>query len=255
MFFDKIYYINLERRPDRNEHMKKQISKQDLQNITERIDAVDGNKLSESEIEKHVTKYGMKRLKDPKKHFGVDLTMGGVGCALSHKKAWKNIVQNKYDRTLILEDDVDIPDDFVAKYNKIVPHIPKDFDIIFIGYHPTSDEYLYRDKKHKLLRTKKVYGLYAYIVSSKGAKKLLNLFPIDIQIDSVIGDYIDDLNVFLVEPNEQIITSIQSEYNTKFGSNIQIEPFEAFMNHYFNWTNLLFFIVIILITIVIMSFQ
>ncbi|ARF11973.1 glycosyltransferase family 25 [Klosneuvirus KNV1] len=255
MSFDKIYYINLESRPDRNEHMIQLINKLNLQNITERIDAIDGTKLPQSEISTYITKYGQKRIKDPKKHFGVDLTLGGVGCALSHRKVWDNIVNNNYNTTLILEDDIKIPTDFIYNYNKISQYIPSDYDIVFLGYHPTTDEYLYRDKKHKLLRSKKVFGLYGYVVSLKGAQKLLNLFPIDIQIDSVIGDYIDDLNAFFVEPNNQLINSTPSEYNTEFGTNIQIEPFEAFLNHYFNWTNLLILLIIIILTMIVLSLK
>lgn len=252
MSFDKVYYINLESRPDRDEHMKQIINKLNLQSITERIDAIDGSKLPESDIVTYITKYGQKRIKDPKKRYGVDLTFGGVGCALSHRKTWENIINNNYNNTLILEDDVDIPIDFMNKYKQISQYIPPDYDIVFLGYHPTTDEYLYRDKKHKLLRTQKVFGLYGYVVSLNGAKKLLNLFPIDVQIDSVIGDHMDELNVFLVEPNAQLINSIQSEYNTEFGTNIQIEPFEALLNHYFNWTNLAFLLVLVLITIIIL---
>ena len=252
MLFDKVYYINLEGRPDRNDHMKHLINKFDMDIITERIDAIDGTKLSESEISQYVTPYGRKRIKDAKKRYGVDLTQGGVGCALSHRKVWDDIIKNNYNNALILEDDVDFTEDFIFKYNQIAQTFPKNYDIIFLGYHPTTDEYLYRDKNHKLLRTKKVFGLYGYLVSSSGAKKLLNLFPIDVQIDSVIGDHIDDLNIFLVEPNEQLVNSTQSEYNTKFGTNIQIEPFEAFLDHYLNLTNLMILIVIVIITVIVL---
>ena len=254
MLFDKVFYINLETRPDRNEHMIKLINKLNLQDITERINAVNGSKLSDPDISQYVTSYGMKRIKDKDKKYGVDLTMGAVGCALSHRGVWNNIIDNNYKNTLILEDDVDIPDDFVDKYNKLSRDIPQDYDIVFLGYHPTSDKYLYRDKQHKLLRTEKVFGLYGYVVSLNGARKLLEMFPIDVQIDSVIGDYMDKLNVYLVEPNEQLINSVQSEYNTKFGTNIQIEPFdesfESFIWHYFNLTNLFILLVIIFATMI-----
>lgn len=254
MLFDKIFYINLESRPDRNEHMIKLINKLNLHSITERVNAVDGSKLQDSEIEKYITRYGRQRIKDKNKRYGVDLTLGAIGCALSHRSVWNNIVDNNYNNTLILEDDVDIPDDFIEKYNKITPDIPHDYDIIFLGYHPTSDKYLYRDKQHKLLKTEKVFGLYGYIVSLNGARKLLEMFPIDVQIDSVIGDYMDKLNVYLVEPTEQLINSVQSEYNTKFGTNIQIESFdesfETFIWHYFNLTNLFILLVIIFATMI-----
>jgi GR25 family glycosyltransferase involved in LPS biosynthesis len=45
-FFSKIFYINLDRRPDRDENVKKQIKHLGLEDVTKRVSASDGSKLN-----------------------------------------------------------------------------------------------------------------------------------------------------------------------------------------------------------------
>jgi GR25 family glycosyltransferase involved in LPS biosynthesis len=64
------------------------------------LDAVDGAKLSEAEI---AAVYAPQGLFLP--HYPFEISKGEVGCFLSHRKAWKAIVDSGADAGLIFEDD------------------------------------------------------------------------------------------------------------------------------------------------------
>lgn len=66
------------------------------------VDAVDGQKLTQAEID---AVYGRK-LHRP--HYPFDLRAGEVGCFLSHRNAWREIVRRNLDAGLIVEDDVEV---------------------------------------------------------------------------------------------------------------------------------------------------
>ena len=74
-YFDAIYCINLDKRPDRWEWVKKEFEKMGIEDKVKRFPAFDVNK----------------------KH---------VGCALSHRYIIKLAKENKYNNVLILEDDI-----------------------------------------------------------------------------------------------------------------------------------------------------
>jgi GR25 family glycosyltransferase involved in LPS biosynthesis len=87
-------------------------------------------------------------------------TNGMIGCALSHRKCWKHIVDNKYKYAIILEDDTIInPDIINLKEDDI------NSDILLLG--TTIGCY---DKKVKpFIFT----GTFGYLITFEGAKKAL----------------------------------------------------------------------------------
>ena len=131
----------------------------------------------------------------------IDLTRGGIGCAMSHIRIWEEIVKGddikgeKY--FVVLEDDVYVTHDFDVKFQRYISEVPDKFDIIYLGtqyyvkyaslYRQNSDN----ENKQMLPHVKRVlndhYGTFGYIVSYSGAKKLLaNVYPLTQQIDSYI---------------------------------------------------------------------
>ncbi|WP_394690975.1 glycosyltransferase family 25 protein [Hoeflea sp.] len=67
------------------------------------LDAVDGRALSQAEID---SVYTRDSLHAP--HYPFEMTVGEVGCFLSHRKAWQAIVDSGKDAGLVIEDDVEI---------------------------------------------------------------------------------------------------------------------------------------------------
>lgn len=241
---DKIFYINLDRRPDRNQNVQKLLKQFNLQNISERISATDGSKLNLDTLSRDIiSEKGIADAKDKTKKTGIPLTPGGIGCALSHRSAWKKIVDQNLGSGLILEDDIRINKDFIKKLHHYMRAAkPLMYDILFIGYHPASIKYIGKNTQTSsenssdpmFVRSSRTYGLFGYIVSRKGAEKLMKIFPIDEQIDSAMSDaqIPHNLNIYLVKPEDRIITSDPSEDAKEFGTDIQKrESFETYPGH------------------------
>ena len=94
--FDKIYVINLKRRPDR----KKAILEANPEIDFTFIEAVDGKELNIDQL--------LSEGKINKSFFDPSgmVTMGVYACALSHKKAWDQALQDGVSNALFLEDDI-----------------------------------------------------------------------------------------------------------------------------------------------------
>ncbi len=153
------------------------------------------------------------------------LTKGAIGCALSHKKTYEKIINDNIDVALILEDDITFDDKFNERMVVLEKKIPKNYDILFLGYSQASIDHF--DENYDLTdftKPGKIYGLFGYIVTNQGAKKLLNVFPITFQLDSEISNHFDKINVYAVAPKNRIILSDPSSIDTKFGTDIQIRP-------------------------------
>ena len=113
-------------------------------------------------------------------------------------------------------------DAFVEKLNKLKQYFPKNYDMIYLGYTAHTILFIKGKINPYMVRSSKIYGLFGYILSNKGASKLLeNLFPLDKQIDSQMSDKMNMFDIYLLTPSNRIISSTLSEINSKFGSDIQ----------------------------------
>lgn len=87
-------YINLDRSEWRRSHMEKMA---DSAGVTlQRLPAIDGKQLSDSEYEKyHPLKSDLRRM-----------TKSEVACFLSHRKAWEVVCESNAEYGVVLEDDI-----------------------------------------------------------------------------------------------------------------------------------------------------
>lgn len=191
--FDKIFYINLAHRTDRDKNVREQVKKifpdeKKMNDILERIDGVYGNKLDIPNLPSDlITDEGKKEAVSKILPLYTPLTKGAIGCALSHRKAYKKIIDDNLNSALILEDDITIDPQFMEKIRTILEKCPSDYDILFLGYHKGSLFYLQGKINDSISKSSMVYGLFGYIVTNKGARKLMNIFPITKQIDTEIS--------------------------------------------------------------------
>ena len=65
------------------------------------IEAVDGKSLTEEDLSLYSKKMARKCCKR-------ELSVGEIGCALSHAKIWELVIKEKLEEVLVLEDDVKI---------------------------------------------------------------------------------------------------------------------------------------------------
>ncbi len=177
--WDKVYIINLKRRSDRKKIMIEKLKKIGLTNY-EFINAVDGLKLKVSKVFDNLKNKNKTQI----------LNYGHFGCILSHIKVLKNAILNNYNRVMILEDDIEFPDDFIEKINNI--NVPE-FNILYLGG-PIKESKLFIDGWgiHN-----EIMGTYGYILDSKIFKDVLNAFS-ELKYSADIT----------------LIESIQSNFNT-----------------------------------------
>jgi glycosyl transferase family 25 len=128
------------------------------------------------------------------KNFGRELTLGELGCALSHIAIYKKMIAEKIEVAIVFEDDITIESDFknvIASINKL----PKNWDCVLLGHYPdaagkvrTLYSFWERRKVTKYSNLVRllapIYGTHGYLINNRGAQKLLDsmqpiLKPVD----------------------------------------------------------------------------
>lgn len=160
--------INLPHQNIRRTEIINQLTKLNITNY-EFIAAIDGKNLNEIEY-----------FNDPKKtlrHISRELTLTEIGCAMSHLKTYKKLIEDKLDLGIIVEDDVMFEESFLDQFEK------DSYDILLLGstsvYHKKFSPGIY-----DISQWWEAYGAYAYVITKFGALKMLNYFkeinhPID----------------------------------------------------------------------------
>ena len=157
------------------------------------FDAVYGKELSEEELAKIDFDFYPKEHHSPK-----PLTLGEIGCAISHIKLYEHIVKNNIPEAIILEDDAIVPHNFEKILLSALHKIPKKGDILFL-FHGKAKVYpfmrnlperyrlaRYRTPSRKSKRT--IIGGVGYFLTINGARKLLNIaYPIRMPADFLTG--------------------------------------------------------------------
>ncbi|KAG8448003.1 hypothetical protein GDO86_015197 [Hymenochirus boettgeri] len=177
MGLDEIFLINLPRRPERRERMLRSLYEQEI--LCRVIDAVDGRDLNSSDIKR----LGVNLLPGYYDPFsGRTLTKGEVGCFLSHFKIWTEITERQIDVALVFEDDVRFEPFFKRKIIRLMEDIRSadlDYDLIYIGRKQvTLDPEQPVDNVRNLVVADYSYWTLCYIISLRGAQKLLNAEPL-----------------------------------------------------------------------------
>ncbi|XP_050301712.1 glycosyltransferase 25 family member isoform X2 [Anthonomus grandis grandis] len=174
LVFDNIFVINLKRRPDRRERMTKCFDELGLD--VEFVDAVDGKVLNESFLQ-HI-KF-MPDFKDP--YHQRPMKLGEIGCFLSHYQIWKKIIDNNYQTSLILEDDVRFEPFFRQKVERVMSEASKvqNWDLVYFGRKRLRDqEEPWVEGAKYLVEAGYSYWTLGYALSLSGAQKLLDAKPL-----------------------------------------------------------------------------
>jgi GR25 family glycosyltransferase involved in LPS biosynthesis len=230
----KIYYINLDRRPDRDENVKKELSKLNFNGPVERIPAVDGRELDIPNLSDNlITKEGKADALNKNAGLYYVMTPGAIGCALSHHNLATKIIEEMSDDqyVLILEDDVELEDDFMNKLNTYIKEIPP-FDVLLLGYHMKQNKMNGNDYYDQPLKS---WGTFGFITNKKGSRELIKLFPIKHQVDTEMHKLYnnDDLKVYSLKEDKRLVKSPQSQEESQYGTDIQLREYphiESFEN-------------------------
>lgn len=254
-----IFIVNLERRPDRKETMINKLNNIGIKNY-EFINAVDGKKLPDD----------LSDVYDEKKAVEIHRAMRRteVACSLSHLNIAKIIVEKNIDYAIVLEDDVN----FMQGFKELVKSFELEsnkFDFLLLGNFSSNQFFngklkvtntpdtivdprgiIYLDKKeftiggipihkphHTSCTLNYIHGSHAYIISNRGARKLLEYnTPVIYEADNVWNYHYKNLVTYLSNPMLVIAayddSDIRDERRSEMSStNNFSESFVARLNH------------------------
>lgn len=146
---------------------------------------------------------------------------GELGIWASNYIAWKNFEKSDYDSIILMEDDIVLDKNFNNKLIDYMNELPDDWDI-FTVYIPEKGNVRYNKANKKLFvgkenicRVYQSWSCLCYIVSKRGAKKLLEQVknPISSPIDHYLF-YHNDLNVYAIKYERRNICEIYSTEST-----------------------------------------
>ena len=196
--------VNLERRKDRKENMKKIFNDNLIINY-EFYNAIDGLTL-----ELNLDIYNLFKDND----FGSRKSF--IGCALSHYNIWKELLNSDYNYYIVFEDDIRLTTNFRIKLNKILSEINSNldkYDYLLLGYtqytiNRNLYKNIYENDKEDIsicILNKNLYigGTFSYIITKSGANKILDYIKhnsIKHGIDYLIN-IIPELNIYETQPS------------------------------------------------------
>jgi glycosyl transferase family 25 len=209
-----IFVINLDCSKDRLDNITTELEKAQL-NFT-RISAINGSSLNSSELDTYYNPALNKRT------YRRSLSRGEIGCYLSHRRCWQQVVDKNLSMALILEDDAQLNTQLPDVLSSI-EQISINWDIIKLCDPPKYKKRLSTvplDINFDLCQYKKIPSrATGYAISYKGATKLLqarNLFarPVD---DDMQFYWEFNGEVFGIEPSP--IRNSQLAANSNIDSN------------------------------------
>jgi hypothetical protein len=180
--FDKVYCVNLERRPDRMQHFKDQVIKYDLGEY-QRFDAIDGKKLNMSD-------------------YNTNLNCGELGVILSNIEILRDAISNNYETIVVVEDDCLFLED-VKKIGHYFNYLPKDWDLLYLG--GNHNLHIGVDKPIKInkffVKLQHTYSAHFIVIKNKLFQVILEkLIKLEKQLDVVYADLQKEYNAICLSP-------------------------------------------------------
>jgi glycosyl transferase family 25 len=175
-----IFVINLDRSQKRRSRIVKML--EEYKYNFEIISAVDGYSLSEEEKSQYSAESSQNALNR-------ELVPGEIGCALSHIKVYKRILDEDWDSAIVLEDDATIEGDIESALSLIKDNEQTN-DLVFLGHRGNTIPSFWYRKNAKNIKLAPVvnlpYGAFGYWLNRKAAQILsLNNQPIHLPADVV----------------------------------------------------------------------
>jgi glycosyl transferase family 25 len=235
-YFDKVLVLTVPRFKERQEKVKQRLAGISF----EFFYGVDKNDLTE-EIISHRYTYDKKNSLSVRQYFP-PLNTGEIACSLSHRTIYQAMIDNNWNRILILEDDV-VPDfNSLSTLFSIIKELPPDWELFYLGYLKNEKPTMCLKLKQVWYKVMWLFGFsklsyrqisniapkpfrpslmkagfhdctHAYAISQKGAKKLLKeQTPVKHRADSLLTALVLDgaINAYATRQfffNQEIFTN------------------------------------------------
>lgn len=189
--FSEIYMINLKRRTERRIKMEATMKQLGLDYTY--FEAVDGKTLTDEVlIQKGITL--LPEYADP--YHKRPMTMGEIGCFLSHYTIWQMMVDQQLEEVLVLEDDIRFEPYFNERAEKLMEEARTigGWDLIYFGRKRLQENEAFLPQSENFVKVSYTYWTLGYVISLEGAKKLLaaeplkRLLPVDEFLPIMFGE-------------------------------------------------------------------
>jgi len=175
-YFDKIYVLNLKRDSERLHLIEKRLRFVDIP--FDKFDAVDGSVMNKIWIE----------FSKSNKYF---TNSSYLATTISHLAIYQDAVSKGYQKILLLEDDVRVHSNAQSIFEKNEPNIPSNWDLLYLGYIPLSDDTSRWDYNiisdryinQNFFLSKNLWGLFAYGVSFQLMKEIIQIYNTDFPME------------------------------------------------------------------------
>lgn len=134
------------------------------------LEGVDGRALDEAAVERV---YSRERAQN---EGGRQLSRGEIGCALSHLKIYQQMVAENIALALVLEDDAALSADFAQELTQVCEVVDwQTLDVVLLSHiHKYTQWGAHRiSSKLRLVRPIRAYNGNGYLLTQRGARKLL----------------------------------------------------------------------------------
>src|SRR5438132_931173 len=212
-----IYVINLDRHAGRWHQIRRELARlndrsgKPLTAITERFSAVDARYQSElpdgGELQPHYS-LAEQLFVEPRPlpledagFLRIEMTRQEVAVALSHIAVWKRIAANEQAYALVLEDDVYFRRNFARLLDRAWADLEHcecspAFDLLYLSYRETRGGAPKEPVSDLLFRPLRgLWQLSGYVLSKRGALRLLSLLPVRGPVDLWINHQFKHLDI------------------------------------------------------------
>jgi GR25 family glycosyltransferase involved in LPS biosynthesis len=232
---DQVYLINLDKSKDRLLNSDLQLKKLGgIFSNYKRISGIDAKTLSDDYIKSITTPYAYYYLKNSRdEHYQFD-NIGAIGCALSHRKVWKDMIDNNYTNVIIFEDDFQINEKyFIMDY---LNNLPTDSQIAYLSYESFSElKFIKINDYWKTTNNLHIFSAASYFLNIKLAKELYKYSSlIDCHIDYYMNFYCLSNNIpRYYSHNKLVYQNDKYESLINHGSNIKLVISQELVNPYY----------------------
>jgi len=199
------WVVNLPREEERRRFMEDQLQRFGVN--YEIIAAVDGQNLTEDDLRSYSRRLALQHLKR-------ELSLGEIGCALSHIHLWERILEEDYPEVVILEDDTRLGKAFFEVLENR-DKFPPGYELINFGTEAATKPFgdfvtdIYRCSNYN----GQAYSTFAYLLTQKGAQKLVSLVrPFYMPIDDFMS--VSGLKSYGIYPK----VVVQASFKTNIGA-------------------------------------
>lgn len=201
-YFDKIYCLNLERRTDRWEKVKKQFDENKIN--VEKWTAVNGENIPNAFFNELIPK---NKSEKELSNLGIYENKNALACLLSHLSIIKNAKYKKYKRILIFEDDVKIEDDFRLRIKDCKTI---DWKLLYLGSSQFNWNNIEYTEDNRFYLANQSLGTFAYAIDHRLYDEIISVLEKNNNIksvDNLLADiqYSEKGNCFVY--NKNIVTS------------------------------------------------